>query len=65
MSEKKKGIRSISFGEVKKAPVKRPSKIHARNKHQGRYDLEAMQESCPELTPFVQPNVHGLSLIHI
>jgi len=59
MSEKKRGIRSVSFGEAKKPLIKRPSKIHSRNKHQGRYDLEAMQAACPELTPFVQPNVHG------
>ena len=59
MSEKKRHRRSVSFGGSKKTPVKKPSRIHPRNKHQGRYDLDALQEACPELTPFIQPNVHG------
>lgn len=59
MSERKRGRRSISFKESKKAPIKKPSRLHARNKHKGRYNLDELQLACPELTPFVEPNIYG------
>ena len=39
----------------------RPEKpgLHPRNIHQGRYDLEQLCQSCPDLKPYVQPNPHG------
>jgi len=34
-------------------------KLHSRNKHQGRYDLEGLMQALPELSPFVKPNKFG------
>jgi 23S rRNA (adenine1618-N6)-methyltransferase len=33
--------------------------LHPRNPHQGRYDLDALCKSCPELTAFIKPNPTG------
>jgi len=35
------------------------SKLHPRNKHQGRYDFKLLIESSPELAQFVKPNIHN------
>jgi len=32
------------------------TKLHARNKHRGRYDFKQLIDSCPELAPFVKLN---------
>ena len=33
-----------------------PASLHPRNPHQGRYDLEALCFSCPELRPYLKTN---------
>ena len=33
--------------------------LHPKNRHQGRYDLKQLIESCKELAPFVKKNEHG------
>lgn len=33
-------------------------KLHPRNKHRERYDFKQLLETCPELAPFVTPNIH-------
>jgi 23S rRNA (adenine1618-N6)-methyltransferase len=33
--------------------------LHLRNKHRGRYDFKVLNNSCPELAPFVFVNEHG------
>ncbi len=35
------------------------SKIHPRNKHQGRYDLKSLVKECPELKAFLTKNKNG------
>ncbi|MFK7951810.1 MAG: 23S rRNA (adenine(1618)-N(6))-methyltransferase RlmF [Ekhidna sp.] len=45
--------------QEKKTKKKAQSKIHPRNKHQGRYDLNALIETTPELSSFVVPNKYG------
>lgn len=37
----------------KKRNTKEKSKLHPRNKHQGRYDLQELCNTCPELEPFI------------
>ena len=37
--------------------------LHPRNPHQGRYDLEALCASCPELTPYLKRNPKGETTI--
>ena len=37
----------------KKRSSKEKSKLHPRNKHQGRYDLQELCATCPSLTPFI------------
>lgn len=59
MNEKKKRRRSVSFDDYNKQPIKKPSRIHTRNKHKGRYDLDALKAASPELSQYIQPNVHG------
>jgi len=46
---------------MKKTKSKKPvkSKIHPRNKHQGRYDLDALAIACPDLKSFIKPNKYG------
>ena len=43
----------------KKKHPKVKAKLHPRNLHRGRYDLELLVESCPELEPFVILNDYG------
>ena len=38
-------------------PVEK-TKLHPRNRHRGRYDFKELIGSCPELAPFVAPNVY-------
>ena len=35
------------------------NKLHPRNKHQGRYDLEELKRVLPEFAAFVKPNPYG------
>lgn len=42
---------------MSKKPIKE-SKLHPRNKHHGRYDLEKLGTACPELAPFIKPNAY-------
>lgn len=35
------------------------SKLHQRNLHQGRYDLDALSQTCPELKAYLRPNPKG------
>src|SRR6476659_5844658 len=37
----------------KKRNSKEKSRLHPRNKHQGRYDLKELCNTCPDLKPFV------------
>jgi len=41
------------MAKKKKKHPKVKSKLHRRNKHKSRYDLQALIQSCPELKPFV------------
>ncbi|MEO5912561.1 MAG: 23S rRNA (adenine(1618)-N(6))-methyltransferase RlmF [Pelobium sp.] len=43
----------------KKRNSKEKGKLHPRNKHTGRYDLTALAQTCPELSPFVKLNDYG------
>lgn len=40
------------------APTAAPG-LHPRNRHQGRYDFDALIAACPALAPFVIRNPHG------
>ncbi|MFN0034662.1 MAG: 23S rRNA (adenine(1618)-N(6))-methyltransferase RlmF [Saprospiraceae bacterium] len=42
----------------KEHPPEKP-KLHPRNRHRERYDFERLVVTCPELSPFVLPNIHG------
>ena len=35
------------------------SKLHPRNKHRQRYDLNKLASTLPELKPYIQPNAYG------
>jgi len=37
--------------------------LHSRNKHQERYDMEALMKVSPELKPFVFINQYGSQTI--
>ena len=39
-------------------PVEK-SRMHPRNKHLGRYDLDLLSTNHPELKPFIRPNKYG------
>jgi 23S rRNA (adenine1618-N6)-methyltransferase len=43
---------------MSKGPIQGKNKLHPRNKHHGRYNLEALAAICPELAPFVRPNAY-------
>ena len=45
-------------------PNKPKSNFHAKNKHQGRYDLQALKEACPELVSHVKKNNFGVESIN-
>ncbi|MBK7937223.1 MAG: 23S rRNA (adenine(1618)-N(6))-methyltransferase RlmF [Lewinellaceae bacterium] len=38
---------------------KEKSNLHPRNQHRARYDFNRLTEVCPELSPYVRPNLHG------
>ena len=40
-----------------------PSKLHPRNRHQGRYDLPRLMLAEPSLAEFVSVNLHGVSTL--
>lgn len=42
----------------KKYPKKK-TELHPRNQHRGRYNFEALIETCPNLAAFVKPNKYG------
>ena len=44
---------------IKKEADKSKPTLHARNKHQGRYDFDALINSCPELKKYVKDNPFG------
>lgn len=44
--------------EQKKDHPAEKSRLHSRNKHRARYDFMELIETCPELTPFVRPNIY-------
>lgn len=45
------------MSKEKMKPIR--NKIHARNKNIGRYDLQALVKTTPDLANFIQPNVKG------
>ncbi len=47
------------MSKKKKLPVVEKPKLHPRNKHIDRYDLQALSATTPELFSFVKQNVHG------
>lgn len=53
-----KGQKKTTMRE-KKIKVKKPSRLHPRNKHQGKYDFEQLMKTNPALSKFVRPNKHG------
>jgi 23S rRNA (adenine1618-N6)-methyltransferase len=38
---------------------KEKTRLHPRNRHRERYDFEKLICACPELSPFVRPNLYG------
>ncbi|MBP6115691.1 MAG: 23S rRNA (adenine(1618)-N(6))-methyltransferase RlmF [Neisseriaceae bacterium] len=44
---------------AKKPAQQAKAQLHPRNQHQGRYDLNQLMATTPELTPFVAPNKYG------
>jgi len=42
----------------KEHPTEKP-KLHPRNRNRERYDFKQLIASCPELAPFVKPNLYG------
>ena len=38
---------------------KKPQSLHPRNPHQGRYDFDALVNTCPDLNAFIKPNPKG------
>ena len=45
-------------------PNKRKPKLHPRNKHQNRYDLDALAQINPELAPYITTNPKGETTIN-
>jgi len=43
----------------KKKYPKNKSRLHLRNKNRERYDFKKLLAICPELVPFVKPNIHN------
>jgi len=50
---------SKSFQKSKSPKKENTSKMHPRNKHNGRYDLKVLCDTSPELKPFVLVNDYG------
>ncbi|MEO6758244.1 MAG: 23S rRNA (adenine(1618)-N(6))-methyltransferase RlmF [Saprospiraceae bacterium] len=42
----------------KKEHPKEKLVLHPRNRHRGRYDLQELAKTCPELTPYILVNAH-------
>ena len=42
-----------------KKQSKPKASLHPKNRHQGRYNLKELIETCKELTPFIKDNEHG------
>lgn len=42
-----------------KKSQKEKSRLHPRNRHLGRYDIEFLLQNCPDLAPFIKLNIHG------
>ncbi len=51
------------MGKTKKVAKTVKPTLHVRNKHKGRYDLQALAVSCPELKKFIIKNEHGKETI--
>ena len=49
--------------QKRKAKEKTKAKLHPRNKHQGRYNLQELMRTCPDLAPFVKINEFGIETI--
>ena len=47
----------------KNDPSTQKSRLHARNKHQDRYDFDALTKTLPELAPFAIKNKYGADTI--
>jgi 23S rRNA (adenine1618-N6)-methyltransferase len=45
--------------KAKKKHISVKPKMHARNRHQGRYDFDKLITRHPDLKTFVRPNIHG------
>ena len=58
VSKKNVEKHSAKISTVKATTLSVP-KLHARNLHQGRYDLSALSQCAPSLKPFVKSNVEG------
>lgn len=39
-------------------PSQEKTRLHPRNRHRERYDFKLLTQTCPELAPFVQLNIH-------
>jgi 23S rRNA (adenine1618-N6)-methyltransferase len=50
------------FQKSKESPVEKP-KLHPRNQHRERYDLQLLIQSSPALAPFVTLNIHQAETI--
>ncbi len=51
------------MGSKKKKSAKQKLKLHPRNKHRGRYNLQELVVSCPELAPFIITNQYEMESI--
>jgi 23S rRNA (adenine1618-N6)-methyltransferase len=49
----------MKISQNKKKHAKIKSKLHAKNKHNGRYKLDELVVSCPQLAPFVITNQYN------
>ncbi len=47
------------MAKEKKEQPKEKARLHPRNRHRERYDLNALKERCPELAEFVITNIYG------
>lgn len=47
------------MGQKKKTKTYQKPTLHARNKHQGRYDFKKLTDSYPDLGKFIEPNKYG------
>lgn len=47
-----------------KRNTKEKAKLHSRNKHQGRYNLQELINTCPDLAPFVKINEYEVETIN-